>query len=109
MCDVLTVEDVGVERGGVRVLDGVSAQFLPGRCTAVAGPNGAGKSTLLRLLDRLEEPTSGRVLLQGRPLPLRWPGALHRASSDAGSLDAWVQRAAGLMAALAVLVRFELF
>ena len=69
MSGVLTVEDVVVERGGVRVLDGVSAQFLPGRCTAVAGPSGAGKSTLLRLLDRLEEPTSGRVLLQGRPLP----------------------------------------
>ena len=69
MSDVLTTEDVVVERGGVRVLDGVSVQFLPGRCTAVAGPSGAGKSTLLRLLDRLEEPTSGRVLLQGRPLP----------------------------------------
>ena len=69
MSDVLTLEDVVVERGGVRVLDGISAQFLPGRCTAVAGPSGAGKSTLLRLLDRLEEPTSGRVLLQGRPLP----------------------------------------
>jgi putative ABC transport system ATP-binding protein len=69
MSGVLTVEDVVVERGGVRVLDGVSAQFLPGRCTAVAGPSGAGKSTLLRLLDRLDEPTSGRVLLQGRPLP----------------------------------------
>src|SRR3954465_4336179 len=69
MCGVLTLEDVVVERGAVRVLDGVSAQFLPGRCTAVAGPSGAGKSTLLRLLDRLEEPTAGRVMLQGRPLP----------------------------------------
>ena len=66
---MLTVEDVVVERGGVRVLDGVSAAFAVGRCTAVAGPSGAGKSTLLRLLDRLEEPTSGRVLLDGRPLP----------------------------------------
>src|SRR5687767_2662971 len=66
---VLAVEDVVVERGTVRVLDGVSAQFRPGRCTAVAGPSGAGKSTLLRLLDRLEEPTSGRVVLDGRPLP----------------------------------------
>jgi putative ABC transport system ATP-binding protein len=66
---VLAVEDVVVERGSTRVLDGVTAAFLPGRCTAVAGPSGAGKSTLLRLLDRLEEPTSGRVLLAGRPLP----------------------------------------
>ncbi len=66
---MLTLEDVTVDRGGTRVLDRVSGELLPGRCTAVVGPSGAGKSTLLRLLDRLEEPTSGRVLLRGRPLP----------------------------------------
>jgi putative ABC transport system ATP-binding protein len=69
MQPVLTLEDVSVVRGGVRVLDGINAEIAPGRCTALAGPSGAGKSTLLRLLDRLEEPTSGRVLLRGRPLP----------------------------------------
>ena len=66
---VLVLEDVSVVRGVATVLDGVSAQLLPGRCTAIAGPSGAGKSTLLRLLDRLLEPTSGRVLFHGRPLP----------------------------------------
>ena len=66
---MLTLQDVSVERGGVTVLSQVSVAFAPGRCTAVVGPSGAGKSTLLRLLDRLEEPTSGQVLLQGRPLP----------------------------------------
>ena len=65
---MLTVQDVVVERGAVRVLDRVSATFAAGRCTVVAGPSGAGKSTLLRLLDRLAEPTSGRVLLHDRPL-----------------------------------------
>ena len=58
-----------VQRGGVRVLDHVSMAFQAGRCTAVVGPSGSGKSTLLRLLDRLLEPTSGQVLLHGRPLP----------------------------------------
>jgi putative ABC transport system ATP-binding protein len=65
---VLVLEDVSVVRGPVRVLDGVSASFGVGRCTAVAGPSGSGKSTLLRLLDRLEEPHSGRVLLHGQDL-----------------------------------------
>jgi putative ABC transport system ATP-binding protein len=69
MQPVLTLEDVSVVRGAVTVLDGINAEIAPGRCTALAGPSGAGKSTLLRLLDRLEEPSSGRVLLRGRPLP----------------------------------------
>lgn len=65
---MLVVESVSVVRGGRRVLDGVTASFAVGRCTAVAGPSGSGKSTLLRLLDRLEEPTEGRVLLHGQDL-----------------------------------------
>jgi putative ABC transport system ATP-binding protein len=69
MQPVLALDDVRVVRGDVAVLDGITAQIAPGRCTALAGPSGAGKSTLLRLLDRLEEPTSGSVLLHGRPLP----------------------------------------
>jgi putative ABC transport system ATP-binding protein len=69
MQSVLSLEDVRVVRDGTPVLDGITAQIAPGRCTALAGPSGAGKTTLLRLLDRLEEPTSGTVLLHGRPLP----------------------------------------
>src|SRR3954447_7294630 len=69
MQPVLALEDVTVLRRAVTVLDGISAAIAPGRCTALAGPSGAGKSTLLRLLDRLEEPTSGTVLLRGRALP----------------------------------------
>jgi putative ABC transport system ATP-binding protein len=65
---VLVVEGVSVVRGGRRVLDGVTASFAAGRCTALVGPSGSGKSTLLRLLDRLEEPTEGRVLLHGQDL-----------------------------------------
>lgn len=66
---MLALRDVVVERAGARVLSGVSASFEAGRCTAVSGPSGSGKSTLLRLLNRLLEPTSGSVTLQGRPLP----------------------------------------
>ena len=62
------LDRVTVERGPARLLDAVTARIEAGRCTAVVGPSGAGKSTLLRLLNRLEEPSAGRVLLDGVPL-----------------------------------------
>jgi ATP-binding cassette subfamily B protein len=43
--------------------------FIPeGRSLAIVGKNGAGKTTLIKLLTRLYEPTSGRILLDGKPL-----------------------------------------
>jgi putative ABC transport system ATP-binding protein len=63
-----TLDAVTVTRGPVRLLDAVSGCVEAGRCTAVVGPSGAGKSTLLRVLNRLEDPTAGRVLLDGKPI-----------------------------------------
>ena len=63
------LERVTLRRGGAVLLDGVTCRIAAGDCTALVGPSGAGKSTLLRLLNRLEEPTSGSVRLHGRPLP----------------------------------------
>ncbi len=55
-------------RGSARLLTAVSATIPAGRCTAVTGASGAGKSTLLRLLNRLDEPTTGRITLDDVPI-----------------------------------------
>lgn len=55
-------------RQGVDVLAGLDLEIPVGRITALLGPSGAGKTSLLRLLDRLDEPTSGEVFYRGRPL-----------------------------------------
>ena len=47
------------------VLDDVNLHFAPGSVVAIVGENGAGKSTLVKLLCRLYQPTSGRVLIDG--------------------------------------------
>jgi len=49
-------------------LHDVSLQLPVGESVALVGPSGAGKSTLVNLLPRFLEPTSGVVLLDGRPL-----------------------------------------
>jgi len=52
-------------RVDTRVLvDDVSVKVSPGEIVAIVGPSGAGKSSFLRLLNRLDEPTSGTVLLK---------------------------------------------
>ncbi len=48
-----------------RLLTDISFSLAAGECVTLTGITGAGKSTLLRLLNRLSEPTSGQILLNG--------------------------------------------
>jgi len=54
--------------GGIRALDGVSLHIEQGEWVAVMGPSGSGKTTLLNLLDGLDKPTEGRLLVFGTDL-----------------------------------------
>ena len=56
-------------RGAVHAVDSVSLALPHGRITAIVGESGSGKSTLARLFARLLKPTSGQLLLDGRPAP----------------------------------------
>jgi ABC-type bacteriocin/lantibiotic exporter with double-glycine peptidase domain len=49
------------------VLHDVTLHFPRGKWSAVVGPSGAGKSSLLRLITRMEEPTTGRIFIDGVP------------------------------------------
>jgi len=51
--------------GALHVLKGVDLTVAERELVFVIGPSGSGKSTLLRCLNRLEEPTSGRVVVDG--------------------------------------------
>jgi ATP-binding cassette subfamily B protein len=50
------------------VLSSVNMRLEPGRFSVLVGPSGAGKSTIMSLIVRLFDPTSGDILLDGRPL-----------------------------------------
>jgi polar amino acid transport system ATP-binding protein len=51
--------------GTVEILKGISLEVRPSELIFIVGPSGSGKSTLLRCCNRIEEPTSGSVLVDG--------------------------------------------
>jgi len=55
--------------GDITALRGVDLRVSVGELCVVLGPSGAGKSTLLRCVNRLTEPTSGDILVAGKPAP----------------------------------------
>nr|WP_255779115.1 lipid A export permease/ATP-binding protein MsbA [Mycetohabitans sp. B8] len=64
-------EHVSFDYGATQrpTLDDISLKIAPGEMVALAGPSGSGKTTLVNLLPRFFDPTAGRVLIDGVPLP----------------------------------------
>jgi ABC-type polar amino acid transport system ATPase subunit len=62
---ILDVRGLHKNFGHVHVLKGIDLAVRPRELVFVIGPSGSGKSTLLRCCNRLEEPTSGSILVEG--------------------------------------------
>ena len=69
MADViLRVEQLHQHYGALHVLRGISLEVQRGEVVVIIGPSGSGKSSFLRCLNRLEEPTAGRIFLEDREI-----------------------------------------
>jgi len=55
-------DDLAINFGGVRALDGVSFEVEPGQVFTIIGPNGAGKTTIFNLVSRIYDPSQGRLV-----------------------------------------------
>ena len=62
---MLSVQELHKSFDGVEVLRGVSAEIDKGDVVCIIGPSGSGKSTFLRCLNRMEQPDSGKIILDG--------------------------------------------
>ncbi|MER6762561.1 MULTISPECIES: amino acid ABC transporter ATP-binding protein [Amycolatopsis] len=72
------LKDIHVRFGTLEVLRGVNLKVPSGSTTCVIGPSGSGKSTLLRCVNRLQEPDSGDLLLDGKSVIASDPDALRQ-------------------------------
>ena len=77
---LVEMRDIEKHFGSVIALAGVSLDVKPGECHCLLGDNGAGKSTFIKTLSGVHQPTSGEILLDGKPV--RFANA--RAAIDAG-------------------------
>jgi osmoprotectant transport system ATP-binding protein len=81
MSDTAAVELRHVSKvfaGGIKAVDDISLLVPAGRIVALLGPSGGGKTTTLRLINRLEEATSGQVLVRGEDVRRQRPELLRR-------------------------------
>src|SRR5437660_3969741 len=83
---MIEVENLSKRYGEKLAVDGLDFVVRPGIVTGFLGPNGAGKSTTMRMIAGLDEPTAGRVRVNGRdyraaPAPLAELGILLEAKA----------------------------
>ncbi|HET6315587.1 MAG TPA: ABC transporter ATP-binding protein [Chloroflexota bacterium] len=82
------------------VLDDVSLELPPGKVVAIVGENGAGKSTLVKLLAKMYEPTSGRIVVNDTDLAripaIDWRARLAGAFQDFFRFEFLARQTVGL-------------
>jgi len=64
----IELKNIGKTRNGTVVLRDINLKFMPEGRHIIVGPSGSGKTTLLRLLNRMDDPTTGDITFDGSRL-----------------------------------------
>jgi osmoprotectant transport system ATP-binding protein len=89
----LSFQDVGYQVQGRQILDGVSLDVEQGETLVLLGRSGSGKTTALRLINRMLDPSTGKIFLAGKDISQTDPIELRRKTGyviqDFGLLPHW--------------------
>ncbi len=66
--NLFAAEQIAINFGGIKAVDGVSFAVEKGEVFTIIGPNGAGKTTIFNLMSRIYDPTDGRLTFEGRDI-----------------------------------------
>lgn len=75
---MIEIDQITKTYGTTRAVDSVTMTVETGTITVIVGTSGSGKTTLLRMINRLEEPTSGEVRINGEATSATKPHLLRR-------------------------------
>jgi len=67
---ILNIFSIKNKKISIRALDNVSFSIYSGEIVGIIGENGSGKSTLLRIISDIYKPDSGKIYLNGEPIPV---------------------------------------
>jgi D-xylose transport system ATP-binding protein len=70
---LVEMRDISIAFGGIKAVDGVSVDLMPGEVVALLGHNGAGKSTLIKILSGAYRADAGEILVDGQPAEIATP------------------------------------
>jgi branched-chain amino acid transport system ATP-binding protein len=65
---LFTAENLAINFGGVKAVDGVNFDIQKGECFTIIGPNGAGKTTIFNLISRIYDSTEGKITFNGQDI-----------------------------------------
>lgn len=75
---MIEIKDLSFSYGSTPILKNISFQVKPGECVGIMGNNGAGKSTLITCINRIRNPKSGQIMINGQNLQKLRRNALAR-------------------------------
>ena len=73
MTPLVELKDISISFGGVRAVDHVSIDLMPGEVVGLLGHNGAGKSTLIKILSGAYQKDSGEIWINGQKVEINSP------------------------------------
>lgn len=89
---VLAAQDIGLQFGGIKALDGVTIEIGSDELVAVIGPNGAGKSSLMNCFSGFYRPQRGEIQFDGGPVVGKSVHQIARAGLARTFQDAYLRR-----------------